>query len=566
MLRPYQKEAISALRASLKPNFSPVVVLPTGGGKGFIMSEIAKGCVKKGSRLLILAHVKELVAQNAKQAQLLLDNPSQVGIVSAGLKRKDLDHPIISAGIQSIYKRACDIGKVDVIMCDECHLVRHDDAGMYRQFLKEARVVNPNLLIAGLTATPYRMDGGMIYGEDDNKIFDEPCYKVSVLDLINDGYLSPLRSKIVSVEHKPDFSNLHTRAGEFVQDEVDMLMGGHEFIVDSVADMVAKCKTAGRKSILAFCSSVANADRTAEEIQEQTGEAVEIITGATPNDDRAKIIDAFKMKEIKWLVNVSVLTTGFDAPAVDCVAIFRPTKSPGLFYQMVGRGFRIADGKTDCLVLDYGENIQRHGPVDLLDEIEFKDKKKKKEAPPIKVCPNCGEICAISIRVCPSCSSPFPEPERVEPTSKSSDEAILSDQIEVSEHEVLEASYSIHMKKGTDGLNKTDFTIRVDYQYGIYQRASEWLCFNHEGFARRKAEKWWRQRSVSSAPDDVEQALALLNAGACCEPKFIRLRHVPAKKYPELVHVEAGTIDESWFYGKADLNKEPQSNDALLNL
>ena len=558
MLRPYQKDALDALRASLKQGLNPVVILPTGGGKGFIMSEIARGCMANGSRLLILAHVKELVEQNARQAQLLLDEPDSVGILSAGLGRKDLDHPILSAGIQSVFRRACDIGKVDVIMIDEAHLVRHDDAGMYRQFLKDAKVVNPNVMIAGLTATPYRMDGGMIYGEGSDRIFDSACYKISVLDLIDEGYLSPLRSKVVNVEHKPDFSGLHTRAGEFVQDEVDALMGGHEFIVESVMDLRAKANLTGRKAILSFCSSVANAEATAIELKKQTGERVELITGETPSDMRASIIQDFKMRSLRWLVNVSVLTTGFDAPGVDCVAIFRPTQSPGLFYQMVGRGFRLADDKTDCLVLDYGENIQRHGPVDLLDEIEFKDKKKKNEAPPVKVCEGCGEICAIAIRVCPSCGTEFPPPERVEPTRTSSNDAILSNQVEVTEHKVNDVSYEIHQKKGSDGADKSHYTLRVTYHYSIASTVSEWVCFNHEGFARRKAEKWWVRRSVAGVPDDVEQALFLAKAGACSHPDFIRLKDTPGKRYPELVHVEPGEINEGWHMG---LNKEFSEQD-----
>ena len=361
--RQYQLDAVQAIRKACRDNVRSVVCLPTGAGKGYILGDLARSICSKGKRMLVLAHVAELVEQNANQCRRNLPPVAPfeldpVGILSAGLKERSYTAQILSAGIQTACRCSTDIGKVDLIICDEAHgIMPGEQSGMYRKFLAEMLVINPHTWIIGLTATPYRLKGGPIYGEDPDLLFDSMCYHISVLDLIEQGYLCRLTSKAPAPAARRDFSELHIRAGEFVAEEVEAITCEDSYVRDGVADMLSKSKD--RHSILIFCSSVAHAEKVVIEIQSQCEcghgpnepadeyakkvecNCVELITGETPQTIRASIIASFKAGSLRFLVNVSVLTTGFDAPNVDCVAIFRPTISPGLFYQCCGRNFRL---------------------------------------------------------------------------------------------------------------------------------------------------------------------------------------------------------------------------------
>lgn len=240
-------------------------------------------------------------------------------------------------------------------------------------------------------------------------MFDSMCYHVSVLDLINQGYLSRLTSKAPSTLARRDFDGLHQRAGDYVAEEVDEIMGNDSFVHDGVADMVARA--VGRKSILVFCSSVANAEKVAIEITKQTGQEACVITGTTPQDERSGTIARFKGRELRWLVNVMVLTTGFDAPNIDCIAIFRPTLSPGLFYQMVGRGFRLHTDKVDgTLILDYGATSNATALLICLTSAKQRMQRKRKKTPQSKSATIAGNMYRFSSEFVPLAITSSPPP------------------------------------------------------------------------------------------------------------------------------------------------------------
>ena len=176
-LRPYQREAVAAVYDYLRcRDDNPCVVIPTAGGKTPVMATICRDAVERwDGRVLILAHVKELLEQAVEKLHAMApDLWMKIGVYSAGLKSRDRDHPIIVAGIQSVYKRAAELDAFDVILIDESHLLPPDGEGMYRTFLAEAKVVNPNVRLVGLTATPYRMSTGMICGPDN--LLNHVCY------------------------------------------------------------------------------------------------------------------------------------------------------------------------------------------------------------------------------------------------------------------------------------------------------------------------------------------------------------------------------------------------------
>ncbi len=534
-LRPYQDAAIAAVYQHLaERDDHPCVVIPTGGGKGVIVGKICADVVERwNGRILVLTHVKELVDQNATQAGRFL-SPLLVGVHSAGLKRRDIDHPVIVAGIQSVYQKACDLGRFDIVLIDEAHLIPPDGEGMYRTFLRDALVVNPRLRLVGLTATPFRLKDGPICAPDN--LLNHVCYEVGVKELIRDGFLSPLISK--AGKAKADTSSLHVRGGEFVADEVEHLMDADDLVRAACTEIAEQ--TRERRACLVFAAGVDHAGHVATALASATGCEVATIFGHTPDAERDRIIARFKQGALRYLVNVAVLTTGFDAPQVDCVALLRPTLSPGLYYQMVGRGFRLAPGKSDCLVLDFGGNVVRHGPVDALRVVARDDR--EGGAAPAKECPQCQAVIATGFACCPQCGYEFPPPERDQHDAQASSAGVLSGQVTTTEHVVRDVFYAVHQKRGAPP--EAPKTLRVEYEVGLNQFHKEWICLEHVGYARGKAEAWWRARSNDPVPTNAFEACRMANAGALAPTTHITVRTVAGEDFPRITDYRLGPKPE----------------------
>lgn len=540
-LRPYQSEAVEAVYNHLRTkDNNPCVVLPTGTGKSIVIAKIVSDAVKNwNGRALILAHVKELLEQNAGKIKALCpDIP--IGIFSAGLKSRDTSEAVIVAGIQSVYDKACDLGAFDVIIVDEAHLIAPDGDGMYRTFLKDMKIINPHVRVIGLTATPFRLKGGLICQPEN--ILNEVCYEAGLKEMIADGYLSPLVSKAGRAEAKLD--GLHVRGGEFISDEVSSAMDTDE-LVSSVCREIVEL-TRDRKSVLIFTTSVDHCKHVAEKIAAFSGRECAIVTGDTNPGERAEIIDRFKGKVIpadlfgtpkptlKFLANVNVLTTGFDAPNTDCVVLLRPTNSAGLLVQMIGRGTRLSPetAKQNCLVLDYGGNILRHGPVDMI-RVKEPGAGKGGDAP-AKKCPQCLALIHAAYSACPECGYVFPPPEKSNISKTASSAGVLSGQVDYTDYEVQGTYYAVHEKRYADP--DTPKTMRVDYQIGFNDFKSEWVCPEHTGYAHGKFEKWWRERAALGCPvpKTAREAVSLANEGLLAEPESITVKTVAGEKFDRI--------------------------------
>lgn len=518
-LREYQKNAVLAAYEFLRTKQgNPCIVCPTGAGKSHILAQICHDTVNEwGGRILMLTHVKELVEQNTEKIKAMM-GASKVGTYSAGLNKRDYAQPVIGASVQSIYKRACEFEPFNLIIVDEAHLIPPSGDGMYRQFLTDAMLVNPKLRVIGLTATPYRMTSGMLCGPDN--ILNEICYEIGVRELIVDGYLCPLKSK--AGKRKADTSKLHIRAGEFVAKEIEDLMDDDGLVYSACNEIIKLGQD--RKSVLIFASSVPHATHIKETLEKATKGEVGMVTGDTPPGQRRDTITRFKGGSVKsdlfgatkgplnYLVNVNVLTTGFDAPNVDCVVLLRPTNSPGLYYQMVGRGFRLFEGKENCLVLDYGGNILRHGPVDSM-KIEDRRGGGGGGDAPAKECDKCQALIHAGYAICPECGYEFPKIEGGGHDGEASTEGILSGEVSDERHEVQNTAFEVYFKRNAPDAPPT---MRVTYQIGLGHYQSEWVCFEHTGFARNKAVNWWKARSKEEVPDTVEDAVYLADAGGHC--------------------------------------------------
>ena len=474
-LRDYQTRTIDQLYAwfSAGNQGNPCLVLPTGSGKSHIVAALSKDALQNWpeTRILMLTHVRELIEQNAQKMRQHWPN-APMGIYSAGLRQKELAEPITFAGIQSVRNKAKEIGHVDLIIIDECHLVSHKDQGGYRMLLADLTAINPNLRVVGLTATPYRLGHGYI--TDKPAIFSALIEPTSIEELIHKGYLSTLRSKLTITKLEVD--GVHKRGGEYIESELQAAVDTKDKNVKVVREIIKL--GAERQSWLIFCAGVAHAHHVKQAFTDQ-GILAQCVTGETPSAERDKMLTDFKAGRIRALTNANVLTTGFDAPGIDLIAMLRPTMSPGLYVQMAGRGLRIAEGKTDCLVLDFAGVVEQHGPITAVNPPPKKGDKIGEA--PVKVCDNCQEICGLSARVCPACGTPFPEPVR--PTLKLSNLDIMG--FDGTDLEVSSWTWRKHISRASGKE-----MLSVSYYGGLSDPpVTEYLAVTHDGYAGEKSRR-----------------------------------------------------------------------------
>lgn len=511
--RLYQTEAVAAFWASLceRPSATPVIVLPTGAGKSIVIAMIARTAVQEfGGRVVVLAHRKELLEQNAEKLQAA---GLEVGIYSAGLNRRDAEADVLVAGIQSVYRRAHEIGARNLVFVDEVHLVADD--GMYRTFVQDLTKYNPRLRLGGCTATPFRLDVGPICGPD--RVFSRVCYSAPVRELIEKGYLSRIVTKS---EAGFDTSGLHIRGGEFVANEVEVLFGGDDLKVEAACrEIVARTK--GRRSVLVFCSGVRHAEKVSTYITRISGDVCGLVVGEMDALSRAATLAEFKSGRMKYVANVDVLTTGFDFPGIDAIAILRATMSPGLLAQMVGRGLRRAPGKDDALVLDFGQNFSRHGPIDS-PEFGCESPGDTPGQAPAKMCPNCGNEVSLGALECKECGFAFQTTRGEAKHDEAPDDGAQA-LLEPETWDVVGWSFARHVKKKDP---EAPNTLRVEYLCkrgggNLTESISEWVCLLHSGFAGKKAARWWSEHTREPFVPDIDEAIYLFDRGAFAQPTKI---------------------------------------------
>jgi DNA repair protein RadD len=542
----YQTEAVNACWEHIRTHDgNPCIVLPTGAGKSLVIAMAARDVVAWQGRCLVLAHRKELLEQNAEKIQACMPG-LDVGVYSAGLRRKDFYQPVVVAGVQSCFRQASayNLGHRDIVIVDEAHLIPLAGDGMYRELLEHLRAINPRIRIVGLTATPYRLDHGLVCGPDN--LLNSICYEVPLLKLIEEGFLCPLTSKEPEALVKTE--GVGTKGGEFIQGQLDKSAANEEVVRAAVAELLVW--TMERRSVLIFACGRRHAAMLRDCIARHIpADQVGYVDGETKAKERAEMLERFKAGLVRYLINIDVLTTGFDAPNVDCVALLRPTLSPGLLYQMIGRGFRLHPSKQNCLVLDFGGNIERHGPVDRL-----KPPKSKASggggAPgeaPARACPKCKELVAIQVRECPECGYLWPEPEAKHDARASSlpvlsnglPTELLIEWVEVNG----DPTYLVHRTPG-----KEHPAFRVIYKLRGTNAVSEFVNLDHPPGSRMRlnAETWWQKRSDLPVPVSCWEAWHILKKcpAAVAKPTRVELRWTPGKKWPDILRMEFAPREE----------------------
>jgi DNA repair protein RadD len=473
MLREYQQRTIDQLYAWFEAGGrgNPCLVLPTGSGKSHIVAALCKDALQNWpeTRVLMLTHVKELIEQNAEKMRQHWPG-APMGIYSASIGRRELGEPITFAGIQSVRSKARELGYIDLVIIDECHLVNHKDEGGYRRLLDDLMAINPIMRVVGLTATPYRLGHGLI--TDKPALFDALIEPISIEELIFKGYLSTLRSKVTKA--KLDVTGVHKRGGEFIESELQAAVDTDDKNQAVVQEVMALA--GDRKAWLFFCAGVKHAEHIAEALRQQ-GVTAACVTGDTPKKQRDEMIADFKAGKLQALTNANVLTTGFDYPDIDLVVMLRPTMSASLYVQMAGRGMRVKSHTDHCLVLDFAGVVATHGPITNVQPPK-KGGDGNGEAP-LKVCDNCDELVHISVMVCPACQHPFPVKEAKKLQLHNDDIMGLEGQ----ELEVTSWTWRWHTSKASGKQ-----MLAVTY-YGSLSDGpiTEYLPILHEGYAGQMA-------------------------------------------------------------------------------
>ena len=515
-LRPYQREGIDALYAHWAAGGGDgLLVYPTGAGKSLVLAAIVQELLRDypTMRIGIVTHVRELILQDYQEL-LRLWPGAPAGIYSAGLNRKDTSQKIIFCGIQSAWKRTRELGAFDLLLVDEAHLISRSTDSTYGKFISALRELNPDMRLLGLTATPYRLDSGRL-DDGGDALFKTIIYEANLLKLIDAGYLSSLISKGMS---EIDVSGVSKRGGEFVAGDLERAVNSDDVVKAAVAELVSYGE--GRRAWLVFCSGVKHATHVRDEIISH-GISCEAITGDMDGGQRDAIIQRFKRGEIRCLTSVGVLTTGFNVPHVDLIGMMRPTLSTGLYVQQLGRGFRTAPGKENCLILDWSGNCRRHGPVDLI-EIESKRPGKTGGASVddvrAKECPTCKSLVALNTRTCGFCGHEFTM-DAARHDAQADDVAILSRDLKKQPPEELSVVTWMarrHVKAGSPD------SLRVTYSAGL-MTYPEWVLFQHTGPGRYRAEKWWRAHG-GALPVPADVTAALERWGEVTQPAAISVR------------------------------------------
>lgn len=532
-LRNYQQASLDALYQWWMAHSNiadvPILVAPTGSGKSVTIAELTRLLFytwpAEHPRTLVIVPSKELAEQNAEKLVRLLQQHLRIGFYSASIgKHPDAD--VIVATIGSVYKAAHVLGNIKAVIIDECHLISPDgkEAGRYRQFLTDLSTYCTYRAV-GLTATPFRGNGVWLTDGAD-PLFTGVAHTARIPDLIDDGFLAPMVRPVDALQTRIDTSDIKLTSDDYN-------LGQLSARVDDYLDQIVSetlTLAADRRKWIAFTPTVENAGHLADKLTD-AGIRTAVVCGGTPKAEREALIQQFRAGELRCLVTVLALATGFDVPDIDCIIWARPTRSPVLYVQGAGRGMRIATGKDNCLWLDYSDTTERLGPIDAIKG--RKKSRKQDRVAPTKVCDDCGERCSAGARRCPSCDFEFLISETPHEARMASNAAILTSQIQVKlvDYDITNVKYSIHRKLGSPD------SLRVDYYSGLNRVASEWVCFEHSGWARAKAESWWKRRMPYEAPPaSIADIMSWLDGGyELMQPVSITVNE--SGKYPEIVRV-----------------------------
>ncbi|MBF0395747.1 MAG: DEAD/DEAH box helicase [Desulfobacterales bacterium] len=414
-LRPYQEIALNVLWEQLAKDKNVLLQAIMGAGKTNVVCELIKRLliIHPKGRILFLAHRAELITQAKERLLKVWPDSPAIGLACASVNKDVmLSDSIIIGSPQTLARRLNEIPAFHLVIVDEAHRLpsAHDKDTQYIKLIEKLRQFNPEMRLLGITATPYRLGHGYIYGTQCKKghinLFTDLHHQVRAKELIEQGYLVPLKGKVsVKSQLIDDLKKVDRSKGDYAERELSVVMI-KQIHIASVVEAYEKYAT-NRKYIMVFAVTIAHAEEIVQAFIKKGHDAT-VVHSKINLKERKNILTDFVSGKLKVLVNVAVLIEGFDAPLTDCIIHARPTLSPALFLQTVGRGLRIAEDKTDCLLIDLVGNVEEFGTD--LDNICVKvpgEPTNQSSESPVKVCPECDSAVNIAFRCCPECGYEF---------------------------------------------------------------------------------------------------------------------------------------------------------------
>lgn len=494
-LRWFQKGAADALFvAAQKPSCHPVAALPTGSGKSYTICEFIDLWLshKPLSNILVISHVSEILEQNKESIENYFDG-IDVSLYSAGLGSRDISK-ITVAGIQSIFSKVKLFERFDIIIIDEAHRVPVRENTMYQKFLSSLL----NSTYIGLTATPFRLGHGYIY-EGDGAIFNELCYDVTSMEdynkIVHEGFLSEMFTKNTALKLDAKAEKVRVTAGDYNDKSLSKAFDRDSITESAVNEAVEIFRQAKRKLMLVFAIDIKHAENISEKLSKKGFKTICVHSKMKYN--RKETIKSIKNMEYDAVVNVDVLTTGFDAPQIDHIVDLKPTKSPVQHVQKLGRGARIHPEKDFCLVSDFAGNVATLGPIN---NVQIQEKREKGEGggdPIQKICTECGCYNFPSVKFCVNCGTEFIFVEKIKAN------AYEGDVVQENTKQWLRITgikYSLTNRPGKPN------SLRVMYNVGL-SSFSEWINYDHSGFAKQIANNWVKYRLSASSPSEMPRGV-----------------------------------------------------------
>jgi len=518
-LRPYQQRLVDLTLDVLAQHdkAAPIVDAACGAGKSLVISALADRLIRenpKAGRVLVVTHRAELVRQNHDKLPAHLRG----SIFSASVGRKDMTGDVIFANIQSVQKQWHKLPKLQAVLIDECHVA----SKMYAEFLDNVRKVSPNIRVIGLTATPFNGAGVWLHMLPEHRIFSGISARVGIGELLREGYLCPVIPYSAPTRLDTTGVAFDNRAGDFNAKQLQAAVDVPELVQRCAGEI--KSIFAERTSVLVFCSGVEHAQHMAQAI----GCDARVVTGKTPSAERQKLLGDFAAGKIKYLCSVDILTTGFDAPIVNGIANLRPSRSPLVWQQLIGRGMRVHPGKINTLVADWTDNTDFFGPID---ELEGHPPANKNGSAPSRICDGCFNIILAALKVCPHCGYEYEHahrPPNLDPETGLLISGVITDADGIRWFPVDDVTYRIQVTRhGSEAIvaeyrspgRKTP--VAEDY----------YLLFDHRrNVAQRAAQNWLKRANIPGVPHNPQDALARAELGGLRVPRMVGVK--PGSIFP----------------------------------
>jgi DNA repair protein RadD len=525
-LRYFQQDACVALHKAMHEGKKPYASLFTGLGKSLVLAALTNRYINQNARVLQLVPRLELVEQNYNEAVEYCDHPEAIGIVCGQMGLKEKHKQVVIAMASSFVNMRASAGKFEYILCDEAHRVRFQDKekGIYQKIIEALQYHNPNLKVCGVTATPYRLDQGELHQESwkTKPFFTDKVYDTAqdpgLKRLIEEGYLSHIETLNSTI--RVDLTGVKKSGDDYNQTEAGVKFDA--IIDDAVEDMRQHFSDNNIKTAVIFASSIANA----KHILNFWGDpqTMLIVSGDSTKKERSDALDWLKNGAgCRYIVNVNLLTEGFDYKALECVVLLRATTSPGLLIQMVGRVIRPHDDKQHGYLIDYGTNIERltQGGIE---NIIVPVVNPKQEKAPTKECIAtndgiyCGEQNNLSAKRCKKCGAEFiSESEDGKYSMRTKAEALRAKQEET-------FTYDVHSVSFVEAFNKEGIPmIKVSFYGENFEHIhNDYFCLNHSGSVKGLAIA--KVQSLLKNKKDFYQ-ISRFEGGACVKSVLFLLNN-----------------------------------------